>query len=118
MGTSHHEPLMRAQPEWHRHGSGAWDYERNGETLREFWAGGLERTKGWEKIVTLGMRGDGDKPMGEEANVALLEKIVADQRKIIASRGRSRRHARPADVDALQGSAGVLRARHARARAT
>ncbi|MFZ3322915.1 MAG: glycosyl hydrolase 115 family protein [Usitatibacter sp.] len=85
MGTSHHEPLMRAQPEWHRYGSGPWDYERNGEKLREFWAGGLERAKGWEKIITLGMRGDGDKPMSEEANVALLEKIVADQRKIIAS---------------------------------
>ena len=30
------------------------------------------------------MRGDGDEPMSEEANVALLERIVADQRKILA----------------------------------
>ena len=30
------------------------------------------------------MRGDGDMPMSESANIELLEKIVADQRKIIA----------------------------------
>ena len=31
------------------------------------------------------MRGDGDMPMSESANIALLEKIVADQRSIIAA---------------------------------
>ncbi len=85
MGTSHHEPLMRAQAEWRRQGGGPWNYETNGERLREFWKGGLDRARGYEKIVTIGMRGDGDKPMTEEANVALLERIVADQRRIIAS---------------------------------
>jgi hypothetical protein len=86
MGTSHHEPLMRAQAEWKHHsGGGAWNYETNGERLREFWKGGIDRARDWEKIVTLGMRGDGDKPMTDEANVALLERIVADQRKLIAS---------------------------------
>jgi hypothetical protein len=34
--------------------------------------------------VTLGMRGDGDEPMTEGANVALLERIVGDQRRILA----------------------------------
>jgi len=85
MGTSHHEPLMRAQVEWHRQGGGAWNYETNGERLREFWKGGLDRARDFEKVVTIGMRGDGDKPMTEEANVNLLERIVADQRRIIAS---------------------------------
>jgi hypothetical protein len=84
MGTSHHEPMMRAQREWHRYGSGPWDYEKNGETLRKFWSGGLANTRDYEKVITLGMRGDGDSPMSEEANVALLERIVADQRAIIA----------------------------------
>jgi len=32
----------------------------------------------------LGMRGDGDMPMTEQSNIALLEKVVADQRKILA----------------------------------
>ncbi|HEX4780213.1 MAG TPA: glycosyl hydrolase 115 family protein, partial [Usitatibacter sp.] len=85
MGTSHHEPLMRAQVEWHRQQGGAWNYESNGERLREFWKGGLDRSRDWDKVITLGMRGDGDKPMTEEANVALLERIVGDQRRIIAS---------------------------------
>jgi glycosyl hydrolase family 115 (putative glucuronidase)/glycosyl hydrolase family 115 len=85
MGTSHHEPLMRAQVEWRRHGGGGpWDYEKNAERLREFWSGGLANTRGYEKIITLGMRGDGDMPMTPDANVRLLERIVADQRAIIA----------------------------------
>jgi hypothetical protein len=84
MGTSHHEPMLRAQQEWKRHGKGAWDYSTNGEELREFWSQGIERNKNYESIITLGMRGDGDMPMSEESNVALLEKIVADQRQILA----------------------------------
>ena len=83
MGTSHHEPMMRAQQEWKRHGSGPWDYSKNGPFLREFWQQGLERNEHYEQIVTIGMRGDGDMPMSESANIALLEQIVADQRKII-----------------------------------
>ena len=37
-----------------------------------------------ESIVTIGMRGDGDMPMTEGSNIALLERIVKDQRNIIA----------------------------------
>jgi hypothetical protein len=84
MGTSHHEPMLRAQQEWKQHGTGPWDYSRNSEVLQKFWDEGVDRNKNYESILTLGMRGDGDLPMSEGANVALLEKIVADQRKIIA----------------------------------
>ena len=88
MSTSHHEPMMRSQQEWKRHGQGPWDYAKNGDFLRQFWAEGVERNKNYESIVTLAIRGDGDRPMpGSPAdNVALLEKIVADQRKIIAEK--------------------------------
>jgi Glycosyl hydrolase family 115/Gylcosyl hydrolase family 115 C-terminal domain len=90
MGTSHHEPMTRAQQEWKRYGKGPWDYGLNDSTLRDFWRKGIERM--WnggsprENIVTIGMRGDGDRPMtmNGESNVELLETIVADQRKIIA----------------------------------
>jgi hypothetical protein len=82
MGTSHHEPLMRAQAEWR--GKGAWNYDTNAAVLRQFWADSLDRTRGFENIQTVGMRGDGDEPMSREANVALLERIVADQRTLIA----------------------------------
>jgi hypothetical protein len=84
LGTSIHEPLWRPQQEWKRHGTGPWDYAKNAETLRNFWADGIRRNRAYESIVTLAMRGDGDTAMSEETNVALLERIVADQRTILA----------------------------------
>ena len=83
IGTSHHEPLMRAHVEWERYGKGAWDYTTNAPFLREFWKTGLQRAAGSEHLVTVGMRGDGDKPMTQGTAIPLLEKIVADQRQII-----------------------------------
>ncbi|HUZ05747.1 MAG TPA: glycosyl hydrolase 115 family protein, partial [Acidobacteriaceae bacterium] len=85
MGTSHHEPMLRSQQEWKRHGTGPWDYETNSKELDDFWTEGIVRNHNYESTITIGMRGDGDKPMSETDNVALLEKIVADQRKIISS---------------------------------
>ncbi|WP_324670635.1 glycosyl hydrolase 115 family protein [Hymenobacter sp. GOD-10R] len=83
MGTSHHEPMLRAQQEWKRYGKGAWNYQTNDSTLRNFWRQGIRNMGTHESIVTVGMRGDGDEPMSEGSNIALLEKIVADQRKIL-----------------------------------
>lgn len=84
MGTSHHEPLTRAHDEWRRYGEGPWDYSKNASTLRGFWRTGVDRVRDYEKIVSIGMRGDGDEAMSEETNVALLERIVADQREILS----------------------------------
>lgn len=84
IGTSHHEPLMRAHDEWKRVGKGSWNYEENAENLRAFWTTGMQRASN-EKIVSVGMRGDGDMPMSRETATALLEKIVSDQRTIIAN---------------------------------
>ena len=94
MGTSHHEPMTRAQAEWHRNQAqgvtgGKWDFAKNGDNLRKFWRGGIERMmskgdgKGYECLVTVGMRGDGDEPMSEGTATQLLESIVAAQRDII-----------------------------------
>ena len=85
MGTSHHEPMALAQQDWKRRGKGTWDYNHNAKGLYEFWKSGIERAKDWETVVTVGMRGDGDEPMREDANISLLENIVKDQRKIIES---------------------------------
>ena len=84
MGTSHHEPCARAQKEWHRYGSGPWDYNKNRRELMDFWRGGIERMKDTEDVVTIGMRGDGDMAMEEGTNIALLERIIRDQRRMIA----------------------------------
>ncbi len=83
ISTSHHEPMMRAHVEWARYGKGPWNYTKNDSLLREFWREGIKRMNGYESIVTIGMRGDGDEPMSQEANISLLERIVEDQRKII-----------------------------------
>ncbi len=83
MGTSHHEPMLRAQQEWKRYGKGQWNYGSNEVVLKQFWKKGIENMRSHESIVTIGMRGDGDKPMTQGTATALLERIVADQRKII-----------------------------------
>jgi hypothetical protein len=85
IATSHHEPMMRAHVEWERHGSGDWNYETNTESLKDFWTKGIQRMGSYESVVTLAMRGDGDKAMTESTNIALLEKIVKEQREIISS---------------------------------
>lgn len=92
MGTSHHEPMMRAQQEWSRrkntYGNAQWNYATNAEGLRAFWRDGVARNHRYENLVTIGMRGDGDEPMivgGNMAeNSALLADIIRDQRTILA----------------------------------
>ena len=83
MSTTHHEPMMRAHADWKKKGGAPWNYETNKDTLQKFWKEGIERMGKRESIVSMGMRGDGDMAMTEETNIALLERIVADQRKII-----------------------------------
>ena len=82
MGTSHEEPMMCAEKEWHP-GYGPWNYVTNRNRVDEFWRHCMERDKRYEEVVTLGMRGHNDTPMSKGDNVALLEKIVADQRRIL-----------------------------------
>ena len=84
IGTSHHEPMMRAHDEWRRYGKGGkWNYEKNKEGLQEFWRDGIKSMGDYESIVTLAMRGDGDEAMSPDANLSLLENIVNDQREIL-----------------------------------
>jgi hypothetical protein len=85
IGTSHHEPLMRAHDEWRRYGKGKWNYDSNEVQLQQFWKEGISRVQGTEFIASVGMRGDGDEPMTEGTAIALLERIVKDQRTIIST---------------------------------
>ena len=98
MGTSHHEPMARNHQEWARHRKeyGEWDYVTNQKVIDEFFREGIIRSKDNEDIITIGMRGDGDTAMGareghddefvpdDQATIKLLEKIVKNQRDIIA----------------------------------
>ncbi|HSC52954.1 MAG TPA: glycosyl hydrolase 115 family protein [Phnomibacter sp.] len=88
MGTSHHEPMMRAQKEYSVRSKdvGAWDFATNPEGLRKFWEEGLKRNKDYDNLITMGMRGDGDVAMGkgdDKENIKTLEDVVKAQREII-----------------------------------
>ena len=85
MGTSHHEPMARNHQEYarDRKGWGAWNYSTNKENLDRFFREGIERMKGTDDIVTIGMRGDGDEAMGKGTDTKLLEDIIQNQRRII-----------------------------------
>ncbi|MBO7139640.1 MAG: glycosyl hydrolase 115 family protein [Prevotella sp.] len=85
MGTSHHEPMARNHQEYARHRRewGAWNYETNQAKLDQFFREGIERMKGTEDMVTIGMRGDGDEAMSDKADTKLMERIISNQRKII-----------------------------------
>jgi hypothetical protein len=85
IGTSHHEPMARNHQEWARNREeyGAWNYSTNQKVIDQFFRDGIERMQGTEDLVTIGMRGDGDEAMSAEADVALLERVVKNQREII-----------------------------------
>ena len=85
MGTSHHEPMARNHQEYARNRRewGAWNYQTNKENLDRFFREGIERMKGTDDIVTIGMRGDGDEAMSATADTKLLENIIDNQRRII-----------------------------------
>ncbi len=85
IGTSHHEPMARNHQEYARQRQqwGPWNYQKNQKRLDQFFREGIQRIKGTDDIVTIGMRGDGDEAMSEEADTKLLERIVKNQRRII-----------------------------------
>lgn len=89
MGTSHHEPMMRAHKEYTRRKDdiGPWDYASNPERIEKFFRKGIERNKDFDNIVTIGMRGDGDVAMGngdDTENMNTLRNVINTQRNILA----------------------------------
>ena len=105
VGTSHCDMLMRSNNRewkpWIRkkgYTDAVYDYSiegRNRDILKEYWRESVEQNRDFEVCYTLGMRGIHDSGFetknlegktAEEiraAKVALLEKIIADQREIL-----------------------------------
>lgn len=109
VGTSHCDMLLRSN----EHEFGPWaaaqdepveyDYSlpgRNRELVQEYWRGSVEQNRDHEVTWTVGMRGihdygfqttaiDEDATLGPEekfrAKVALLGRVIADQRDLLAS---------------------------------
>ena len=107
MGTSHEAPMMRGIEEWNRHavpavrdsqgtivtpghdpygGTGEWSFRRNADALTAYWTDGIRRMvdQGFEGVVTLGMRGNGDTSLSDGDGIDLMRTIIATQRDIIA----------------------------------
>ena len=65
MGTSHQEPMLRAQKEWDRslqQKYGNWNYNHTNQqpVLQQFWRDGIRRNKNFESIITIGLRAEND----------------------------------------------------------
>jgi hypothetical protein len=93
MGASHHEPCLRASEEWDKvrgkdsvYGND-WNYRKNKDGLIRYWEDGLKRSGKYEKIITIGMRGEHDSSMLGDAtlkdNIDVLKDIITNQRVLI-----------------------------------
>jgi hypothetical protein len=110
MGTSHEAPMMRGIEEWNRHavaaqrdsagniivpgrdpygGTGEWSFRRNREAIIQYWRDGARRMKdmGFEGVITLGMRGNGDVGLPDGDGIDLMTDIINTQRQILAEFG-------------------------------
>lgn len=89
IGTSHAEPMLNnINTEWDHSTMGEYRYDTNSEVIKGLFKKRVRETSKYEGIYTTGMRGEHDSPMivGEDdtdSQVALLEKVITDQRAIL-----------------------------------
>jgi len=93
MGASHHEPCCRAGEEYrHLRGEGsvygnAWNFRTNKEGITKFWEDGLKRNGKLENVITVGMRGEADTAIMQNAtlkdNIDLLRDVLKTQNSLI-----------------------------------
>ena len=91
MGSSHAEPMLRNNVgEW-KAPAADYDYARNPDGVLAYWRERVQANGGYENLYTLGMRGIHDSGMVGASDLAgrkaLLERIFADQRRLLAERG-------------------------------
>ncbi|KAK4151306.1 hypothetical protein C8A00DRAFT_17270 [Chaetomidium leptoderma] len=89
MGTSHHEPMARADKEQGRFLNGAWDWSKNKAGVKAFMEAGVTRAKNWSTVYTLGMRGSGDAASPTLTSNALQEVIQWQQSALKSILGKS-----------------------------
>jgi hypothetical protein len=96
VGSSHCEPMLRNNvDEWTNNfkseygkAPGPWRYDTNKEEIHRYWEDRAKESANYESVYTMGMRGihDSDMPGPKTAaeKIALLDKVIADQRQILA----------------------------------
>ena len=93
MGASHHEPCCRAGEEY-RYLRGkdsiygdAWNFRSNEKGITKFWEDGLKRNGKFENVITVGMRGEADTAIMQNAtlkdNIDLLRDVIKTQNRLI-----------------------------------
>lgn len=93
VGASHHEPMCRAGAEWQKiykdYGDdNTWSFISNGKAITEFWRDGLKRSKDYENLITIGMRGENDslllgKNATLEDNINVLRNVINTQNELL-----------------------------------
>ncbi|MCR4742397.1 MAG: glycosyl hydrolase 115 family protein [Treponema sp.] len=93
MGASHHEPCCRAGEEYkHLRGpdsiyGDAWNFRSNQKGITKFWEDGLKRSGKFENVITVGMRGEADTAIMQNAtladNIELLRDVLKTQNSLI-----------------------------------
>lgn len=98
MGSSHHEPMLRdTEWEWNldykeEYGKehGPWRYDINRDEIYRFFDDRVKESVQNPAIYTIGMRATKDGPMKgpqtAEGKIKILEKVIHDQRQILANR--------------------------------
>lgn len=100
MGTSHHEPLMRAGEEFDKFKTDSneigygkdWNYYTNARGLEQFWDDSVKRNQPFENLITMGMRGERDSKIldencGLKENIDLLKDVILAQKRILHKNG-------------------------------
>ncbi|ETN41045.1 uncharacterized protein HMPREF1541_02979 [Cyphellophora europaea CBS 101466] len=82
MGTSHTEPMTRQTVEQRDILNGTWAWATNEANVTDFMGEGVERTRNYETLYTMGMRGLGDVE-SPTLNGSQLEDIVHVQQNLI-----------------------------------
>jgi hypothetical protein len=83
MGTTHTEPLARSTKEQSRYCAN-WDWSKNQNNVKNFMKDGVTRSKNWETLYTLGMRGNGD-VASPTLDARSLEAIISFQQSTLQS---------------------------------
>lgn len=93
MGASHHEPCCRAGEEYkYLRGKDsiygdAWNFRTNQKGITRFWEDGLKRNGKFENVITVGMRGEADTAIMQNAtlkdNIDLLRDVIKTQNALI-----------------------------------
>jgi hypothetical protein len=90
MGSAHCEPLLfNNASEWDTEKMGEWRYDTNKENVYKVLDKRVSENSQFENVYTIGLRGIHDEGMRgglkPEEQIALLEQVFADQRKILTT---------------------------------